>query len=129
VAQGKGLVIMANTNNSFAFFDEVRASVARAYDWPGFPLQPQLQAEPVSTWMRQRAPGTYRISPTMTAVLSIKDGRIFFELSNGARTEVFAKSATELYGQYGSQTLQVVEADGKVTALKRSDGIEFPRVN
>lgn len=129
VAQGKGLVIMANTNNSFAFFDEVRASVARAYDWPGFPMQPQLQAEPVSTWMLQRAPGTYRVSPTMTAVLSIKDGRIFFELSDGARIEVFAKSATELYGQYGSQTLQVVEADGKVTALKRSDGIEFPRVN
>jgi hypothetical protein len=103
--------------------------VARAYDWPGFPMQPQLQVEPVSAWMLQRAPGTYRISPTMTAVLSIKDGRIFFELSNGARIEVFAKSATELYGQYGAQTLQVVEADGKVTALKRSDGIEFPRVN
>jgi hypothetical protein len=77
----------------------------------------------------QRAPGTYRISPTLTTVLSVKDGRLFFEVSDGARFEVFAKNATELYGQYGSQTLQVVEVDGKVTALKRHDGIEFPRVN
>jgi CubicO group peptidase (beta-lactamase class C family) len=129
VAHGKGLVIMANTNASFAFFDEVRGSVARAYDWPGFPAQQQLQAEPVSAWMLQRAPGTYRISPTLTTVLSVKDGRLFFEVSDGARFEAFAKSATELYGQYGSQTLQVVEVDGKVTALKRHDGIEFPRVD
>lgn len=129
VAHGKGLVIMANTNASFAFFEEVRASVARAYEWPGYPTQQQLQAEPVSAWMLQRAPGTYRISPTLTAVLSVEDGRLFFEVSDGARFEVFAKSATELYGQYGSQTLQVVEVDGKITALKRNDGIEFPRVN
>lgn len=129
VAQGKGLVIMANTNASFAFFDEVKGSVARAYDWPGFPTQQQLQAEPISAWMLQRAPGTYRISPTLTTVLNVKDGRLFFEVSDGARFEVFAKSATELYGQYGSQTLQVVEVDGKITALKRNDGIEFPRVN
>jgi CubicO group peptidase (beta-lactamase class C family) len=129
VAQGKGLVIMANVNGSFAFFDEVKGSVARAYDWPGFPRQTQLQAEPVSAWMLQRAPGTYRISPTMTTVLTVKDGRLLFELSDGARFELFAKSATELYGQDGSHTLQVVEIDGKVTALKRSDGIEFPRID
>jgi CubicO group peptidase (beta-lactamase class C family) len=129
VAQGKGVVIMANANLSFLFFEEVKASVARAYDWPGFPTLPQLRAEPISAWMLQRAPGTYRISPTMTTVLSVKDGRLFFQLSNGARFQLFAKSATELFSQDRSHTLQVIEVDGKVTALKRSDGIEFPRVD
>jgi CubicO group peptidase (beta-lactamase class C family) len=130
VAQGKGLVIMANSNASFPFFDELKASVARAYDWPGFPVRPQLEAQPVSAWMLERAPGKYRISPAMTAELSAREGRLFFEMPDGGRFEVFAKSATELYGQYGSQTLQVIEVDGKVSALKRSDdGVEFQRVD
>lgn len=129
VAPGKGLVIMANANDSLAFFDEVKASAARAYDWPGFPTSAQLEAVPVSAWMLQRAPGTYRISPTMTAVLSVKDGGVLVELSDGSKFEMFAKSATELYGQYSWDTLQVIEVDGKVTALKRNDGVEFPRVD
>jgi CubicO group peptidase (beta-lactamase class C family) len=41
VAQGKGVVIMSNANGSSAFFDEIKGSVARAYDWPGFPVRPQ----------------------------------------------------------------------------------------
>lgn len=129
VARGKGIVIMANANGALRFFDEVKASVARAYDWPGFPTRPQLEAVPVSAWLLQRAPGKYRRSQELTAVLSAKDGRLFYELSDGGRLEMFAKSATELYGPSGSDTLQLVEVDGKVTALKRSDGTEFQRLD
>lgn len=47
VAQGKGVVIMTNANGSFPFFDEIKGSVARAYDWPGFPIRPQtVKSEP-----------------------------------------------------------------------------------
>ena len=129
VAQGKGVVIMANANGAGSFFDEVKASVARAYGWPGFPAQSQLEAVPVSAWLLKRAPGKYRISETLTLQVSARDGRLFFELSDGGRAELFARSATELYGQYGSQTLRLVEAEGKVTALKRHDGREFQRLD
>jgi len=129
VAHGKGVVIMANTNGAFGFFDEVRASVARTYDWPGFESTPQLEAVPVSAWLLQRAPGKYQLSPDRTATLVAKQGRLFLELFDGGQFEVLAKSATELYAPYGSITMRLVEVDGKVTAMKRSDGAEFPRLD
>lgn len=65
----------------------------------------------------------------MTATLSATDGRLFFQLSDGGQFEIFARGATELHAQYGSITVRLVEADGKVTALKRSDAVEFQRLD
>ena len=58
-----------------------------------------------------------------------RDGRLFFSVSDGGSFEVFAKNATELFAPpMGPTTFGLVEVQGKVTALRRSDGREFKRI-
>ena len=39
VSGGQGVVIMANSQLSQMFFNEIDASVARAYAWPGYKIE------------------------------------------------------------------------------------------
>lgn len=129
VAQGKGLVIMVNTNGAFMFFDEIKGSVARAYGWPEFPARLQLAAERFSESALKRVPGKYRISPTITAVVSAREGRLFFETPDDGEVEIFAKNAVELFSPaLGPNTLHLVEFEGRIAALKTADGLEYKRI-
>jgi hypothetical protein len=129
VAQGQGVVIMANTNFAGMIFDELAASVARAYQWHGFPIEPQREAARVSKHLLERVPGKYQLSPDTDAFIRARDGRLFVELVEGGSFEVFAKNDTELFAPpFGPVTFQLVEAGGKVTALKVSNGREFKRI-
>jgi len=79
--------------------------------------------------MLERLPGKYQLTPRTTAVLNVRDGRLFFDVVDLGSIEVFAKSATELFAPpMGPMTFQAVEIDGKVTALKTSNGREFARL-
>ena len=129
VAGGQGVVIMANSQLSQMLFTEIEASVARAYAWPSYKIEPQIEAQPISKAMLERLPGKYQLNPRTTALLNARDGRLFFDVVDLGPIEVFAKSATELFAPpLGPMTFQAVETDGKVTALKTSTGREFVRV-
>ena len=129
VAQGKGVVIMANANFANMLFDEITAAVARAYNWPGFPQEAQIEAQRISKSLLERAPGKYQLNPELSAELLARDGRLFFSTFDGGIFEVFAKSDAELFTPImGPATFRLVEANGKVTALLRSDGREFKRI-
>ena len=129
VSGGQGVVIMANSQLSQMFFNEIEASVARAYAWPGYKIEPQIEAQPITQSQLERLPGKYRLSPRTTAVLNARDGRLFFDVVDFGPIEVFAKSATELFAPpMGPMTFQAVESDGKITALKTSNGREFVRI-
>ena len=65
VAQGKGVVIMANANFANMLFDEITAAVARAYNWPGFPQEAQIEAQRISKSLLERAPGKYQLNPEL----------------------------------------------------------------
>ena len=131
VTKGKGIVIMANANFAQSLFTEITASVARAYDWPEFPQQQQLPAEHVSKSLLERAPGKYQLNPELAAELRATDGRLFFIGPDGMKFEVFAKDGAQLFAPpMGPHTMTLVETgDGKVTALRRSDGREFKRID
>ncbi len=129
VAQGKGVVIMANANFASMLFDEITAGVARAYGWPGFPQQKQLSAQRISKPLLDRAPGKYQLNPEIVAELRARDGRLFFSALEGGTFEVFAKDEAELFAPVmGPRTFRLVESDGKVISLHRSDGREFKRI-
>jgi CubicO group peptidase (beta-lactamase class C family) len=129
VTKGKGIVIMANANFAQSLFTEITASVARAYDWPEFPKQEQRPAEHISKSLLERAPGKYQLNPELAAELRAIDGRLFFIGPDGLKFEVFAKDGAELFAPpLGPHTITLVESDGKVTALRRSDGREFKRI-
>jgi CubicO group peptidase (beta-lactamase class C family) len=129
IASGRGLVIMANANLAGMLFDEIKASVARAYEWPGYPVPPQIEVQPISRSVLDRAPGKYQLNPRTAGTLVARDGRLFLELAELGALEVFQKSPTELFSPpLGPITFQLAETDGKVTGLKVSDGREFARV-
>jgi CubicO group peptidase (beta-lactamase class C family) len=128
VARGQGVVIMGNANLAMMLFDEIKGSVARAYEWPGYASE-QLESQRISRSLLERAPGKYRFSPDMVGSLSARDGRLFLEISDVGAVEVFAKNDTELFSPpMGPVTLQLVESGGKVTALKSSKGSEYARI-
>ena len=129
VSQGKGVVIMANANFARSLFDEITASVARTYAWPDFPQKEQLVAERISQSLLARVPGKYQLNPEIAAELRARDGRLFLGLPEGGSFEIFAKNGSELFTPLlGPATFSVVESDGKVTALRSSDGREFKRI-
>jgi CubicO group peptidase (beta-lactamase class C family) len=129
VSGGRGVVVMANANLAQLLFQEIRSSVARAYQWPGYTIEPQIEAQPISRTVLERAPGKYQLNPQTVGTLAARDGRLFLEIADFGAFEVFAKSATELFAPpMGPITLQLVESDGKVTALKTSKGREFKRL-
>jgi len=129
VARGQGLVVMANANRASMFFDEVKASVARAYGWPGFPARPQIEVGRVPPFLLERMPGTYR-TDGMTAVVSARNGRLFVALLELGVAEAFAASATELITPgFGLATFQWIEANGRITGLKTSDGRVLQRID
>jgi hypothetical protein len=110
-------------------FDEIKGSVARAYEWPGYTIPPQIEAQRISRSLLERAPGKYQLNPQMVGSLNAREGRLFFELFEVGAFEVFAKSETELFAPpFGPITFQLLESGGKVTALKTSDGREFARI-
>jgi CubicO group peptidase (beta-lactamase class C family) len=129
VAQGKGLVIMANANRSNMLFDEIKGSVARAYEWPAFPTRPQIEARPILPAVLSRAPGKYQFSATEVVTLTASDGRLFFKMTKGDVVELFAKNDMELFAPaLGQVSFQLIEIDGQMTSLKGSDGGELTRI-
>jgi CubicO group peptidase (beta-lactamase class C family) len=129
VAHGKGFVIMANTNFAQMLFEEVEAAVARAYKWPGYEIKPQREAVRVSQSLLQKVPGKYQLGPQTAAFIRARDGRLFVDLPEGGSFEVFAKDDQDLFAPpFGPITFQLVEAEGKVSALRTSNGREFQRI-
>lgn len=120
---------MANANLASMFFDELKASVARAYDWPGFPIRRQIGAERIPGSLLERMPGTYRLGD-LAGVITSKNDRLFISFGERDVMEIFAKSATELFTPaFGLATFQWLEVDRKITGLKTSDGRMLQRVD
>jgi hypothetical protein len=92
-------------------------------------VPPQIEVQPISRSVLDRAPGKYQLNPRTAGTLVARDGRLFLELAELGALEVFQKSPTELFSPpLGPITFQLAETDGKVTGLKVSDGREFARV-
>jgi hypothetical protein len=129
VAQGKGVVIMTNANRSNMLFDEIKASVALAYEWPAFPTRPQIEARPILPTVLSRTPGKYQFAGTEVVTLTASDGRLFLKMTKGDVVEIFAKNDTELFAPaLGQTSFKLIEIDGQVTSLKGSDGRELTRI-
>ena len=110
-------------------FDEIKGSVARAYEWPAFPTRPQIESRRILPTVLNRAPGKYQFSATEVVTLTAGDGRLFLKMTNGDVVELFAKNDTELFAPaLGQTSFQLVEIDGQVTSLKGSDGRELTRI-
>ncbi len=129
VTRGQGVVIMGNANLAQMLFQEIKGSVARAYAWPGYEIEPQLEAQRIPASLLERIRGKYQLNPNTAGSFVARDGRLFLEISDFGAMEVFAKNSTELFAPpMGPMTFQLVEADGKVTGLKTSNGREFKRI-
>jgi CubicO group peptidase (beta-lactamase class C family) len=129
VATGKGVVIMTNANRSNMLFDEIKASIARAYEWPAFPQRPQIETQRISASLLRGAPGRYQVSPNEVGTLLARDGRLFLKVNDGT-FEIFAKNDSELFAPLlGPDSFRLVEIDGQVTAITGSDGRELKRIH
>lgn len=129
VTRGQGVVIMGNANLAQMLFQEIKGSVARTYAWPGYEIEPQLEAQRIPASLLERIRGKYQLNPSTAGSFVARDGRLFLEISDFGAMEVFAKNSTELFAPpMGPMTFQLVEADGKVTGLKTSNGREFKRI-
>lgn len=96
VQDGKGLVVMANSNRATMLFDEVKGSVARAYQWPGFAIRPQVEVLPIASELASRCEGKYRTADGKIAELVRRRKRMFLSIPEEGTFEVFAKNAFEL---------------------------------
>ena len=131
VAGGQGVVIMANSQLSQMLFDRDRSAASRA---------PTHGRDTRSSRRSRRNPSRKPCwSVCRASISSTRNDRASSMRATGGCSstsstsgaiEVFAKSATELFAPpMGPMTFQPVESDGKVTALKTSNGREFARID
>jgi CubicO group peptidase (beta-lactamase class C family) len=127
---GRGLVVMTNSNGAAMFFDEIKGSVARTYNWPGFPIRPQVEVQPITAELRHRSAGKYRTDMGDIAELTVRNRRLFLVLPGVGSYEVFAKSDAEILApQLGWKEFTLVRNGDRVTALKIDNGSRWNRID
>jgi CubicO group peptidase (beta-lactamase class C family) len=130
IEQGKGAVVMANSNFSGPLIEEVMASIALAYQWPDFPaLQPMtVLAVPAATL--SAATGDYDAGPFGTLKVHRNGDRLFANAPDAGDAEIFLKEdETFIVPAMGVDDLSFKkDATGKVVAMVAPKvGIDFKK--
>jgi CubicO group peptidase (beta-lactamase class C family) len=114
--QGKGAVVMINSNEGGPITDEVIRAIAREYNWPGFfedehkkiTLDPKALASLI---------GEYAAKPDMKFTIKEDDKRLFLVLNGQAPIELVPTSDTKFYIESLNSEVSFEKVSGKVKGL------------
>jgi CubicO group peptidase (beta-lactamase class C family) len=90
---GRGMVIMANSDNGVRIFPEIERAVFAEYGWPGAePVHARVALDPATV---ESLPGQYRLGAIDTAVV-VQDGKILAQLPFEPAAELVPIAADRL---------------------------------
>ncbi|HVO63091.1 MAG TPA: serine hydrolase [Terriglobales bacterium] len=93
---GDGAVVMTNSDTGDRLAKEVVRSIAHEYHWPDFhPVQRSLV--PVDTHILESYVGRYEIDPDTNMTITVANGRLFGQITDDVKTELFSSSATTYF--------------------------------
>jgi CubicO group peptidase (beta-lactamase class C family) len=101
---GRGIVIMANSNNGFRIFSEIERAVFAEYGWPG--AEPVHARVALDAAVLESLPGQYRFGAIDTAV-TVQDGKILAQLPFEPAAELVPIAADRLIHRENGSELRV----------------------
>jgi hypothetical protein len=131
VANGKGVALLTNVNDNDGFLNEVGEAIARAYDWPDFPVSEQkVYVELPAADLAQFA-GAYEVERSLDAdrdaggeVISYQvfvfQDRLWISPRLGQRLELLSQEQRDSFWVRAGDGHVTFErdGDGAVTALR-----------
>lgn len=120
VEQGRGAALMINTNDNNGFLGEVVASIARSWDWPGFPETEQKEYVVLPEEKLREYVGTYvRDDGEGEAKLFLWKNKLWFSTQLGMRLELLAEDEADRFFHSGGGTLAFERnEEGQATELR-----------
>jgi hypothetical protein len=115
-SRGQGAVILANADHGGELADELLHSIAAAYDWPDFQVVEKEIVE-ISPGDLKQFVGQYEIAPGAYATITLEDGKLYGQVRDRDKTELFPESATRFFMIEGPTVEFEKDGTGKVTAL------------
>jgi CubicO group peptidase (beta-lactamase class C family) len=131
VGRGQGAVVMANANFTHAFVSELMQSIAREYQWPGYPQTGQQEVVPMPRSIMTAAIGRYAYEDDILEVFA-RDNRLFGRMPGAGEVEIFATGEDRYFvPQFGSSFIRFeISDDRRVSGIRAGkDGrMRFERV-
>jgi CubicO group peptidase (beta-lactamase class C family) len=123
-ADGRGVVLMTNSDNGDALQGEVVRTLAHVYGWPDFAPPERVPAK-VEPALLDRLVGAYLLNDGTTFVVRRNGDKLVGGFPLQPVNELYASSETEFFGKTADYAATFTVAAGKVSGAKfRSGGFE-----
>jgi len=114
---GRGAVIMTNSDRGADLAREILGTLAKAYGWPDFaPAEKTVAAVDPAAYATLA--GSYRVEGrNIEAVITVEDGRLYVSGTGIPRMELLPESETVFFSREDGTPFNFVRSNGAVVAL------------
>lgn len=114
---GKGAVVMTNSDNGGALAAEIIRSIAREYGWLDY-LPPEKVVVEIDPAVLTDYVGKYQLAPGFVIIITYENGKLIAQPAGQQKNEMYAESETEFFLKTVEAQIKFVkDAQGKVTNL------------
>jgi len=129
---GRGIAVMANSDNGGAIASEILRAVALEYGWPGL-LEDPVEAVRLSAAELATYAGRYAIGPSQVARLTVEDGELVARVSLQDFASRMYPLGEDVFlsDELGARLRFVRDAAGEVAGIESADrpgGDRWPRL-
>jgi CubicO group peptidase (beta-lactamase class C family) len=129
---GQGMVVMTNSDNGGALYNEILLTVANEYGWDDDEIKPRIKrVAEVSLDVLERYLGRYNaidVPEAGQAVVSFEEGSLWIEMPWGARVELLPESETTFFLRDGATPVEFLIEDGRVTGLLYARSVRADKI-
>ena len=120
---GRGIAVMANSDNGGAIASEILRAVALEYDWPGL-LEDPVEAVRLSADVLEDSAGRYAIGPSQVARLTVEDGELIARVSLQDFASRLYPLGDDVFlsDELGGRLRFVRDAAGEITGIEGAEG-------
>ena len=114
---GKGAVVMTNSDNGYALAEEILRSIAKEYGWFEY-LPKEKIIVSVDCEILDSYAGQYQIAPNYFLTITNENGKLMSQATGQPKSELFAESETDFFLKESETEIKFVKnLEGKVTGL------------
>ncbi|MEJ2482812.1 MAG: serine hydrolase, partial [Gemmatimonadota bacterium] len=125
---GRGIAVMANSDNGGAIASEILRAVALEYGWEGF-LEPAVEGERLTRSELKDYAGRYRIGPAQVAIITVGDGFLSVRSTLEDFTSRLTPIAPDTFVSdelgFKSASVQVRGVEGPLETITFTDMVDF----
>jgi CubicO group peptidase (beta-lactamase class C family) len=129
---GQGAVVMTNSTQGWRLAREILWSIAKEYNWPGYPYAPERKpVVQVNAAILGDYVGAYRFATDADVVITVtRDGERLFASTGGAgNTELYPQSDRQFFVIEDTITLTFVrDTLGRVSEIQSDQGWKATRI-